>query len=126
MIERDAEGNIIRRTRRDGTVIGPDGRILVYGTQEKLRGQMGGEAGEASTRRTSIYSFQSDEVIERDENGNIIRRTRRDGTVIGPDGKILVYGTNEINRYRDGHAGTGGGARRQGSQDDLYSPRGSR
>ena len=60
-------------------------------------------------RRTSIHSFQSDEVIERDANGNIIKRTRRDGTVIGPEGKILVYGTEERLRGQDmGEAGAAG------------------
>ena len=91
VIEYGPDGKILRRIRPDGTIIGPDGKILVWGTKERMRGR-GGPDG-VGERRTSIYSQHSDEVIEYGPDGKILRRTRPDGTVIGPDGKILVYGT---------------------------------
>ena len=87
-IIRDANGKIIKRIRKDGTVIDGNGKILVYGSKEKKRGGGGG-------RRTSIYSQESDEEIIRDANGKIIKRIRKDGTVIDGNGKILVYGSKE-------------------------------
>ena len=85
-IIRDANGKIIKRIRKDGTVIDGNGKILVYGSKEKQRG--GG-------RRTSIYSQESDEEIVYDANGKILKRIRKDGTVIDANGKILVYGSKE-------------------------------
>ena len=89
MVEYDANGNVVKRTRKDGTVIGADGKILVYGTDEAKRGRRGGK------RRTSIYSQESDEEIIYDANGKIVKRIRKDGTVIDGNGKILVYGKKE-------------------------------
>ena len=98
-IVRDANGKIIKRIRKDGTVIDGNGKILVYGSKEKKRGRGGGG------RRTSIHSVESDEEIIRDANGKIIKRIRKDGTVIDGNGKILVYGSKEKKR------GGGGGRR---------------
>ena len=96
VVEYDENGNVIKRTRKDGTVIGADGKILVYGTNEENRGRRGGK------RRTSIYSQESDEEIVYDANGKIVKRIRKDGTVIDANGKILVYGTKEKQRGRRG------------------------
>lgn len=89
VVEYDENGKVIKRTRKDGTVIGADGKILVYGTNEENRGRRGAK------RRTSIYSQESDEEIIYDANGKIVKRIRKDGTVIDGNGKILVYGTKE-------------------------------
>ena len=89
VVEYDENGKVVKRTRKDGTVIDGNGKILVYGTEEAKRGSRGGK------RRTSIYSQESDEEIIYDANGKIVKRIRKDGTVIDGNGKILVYGTKE-------------------------------